>query len=107
MLLNKDLNKINPIEKINKKENVLTSLTQRRLTRDKDYQLLKLEQKKRTDTIAVDTNKIQIIKQEIRKRYKHFKKINKVFQQWAKTFPNKITIYDAYRMINTLFIPVR
>ena len=29
-----------------------------------------------------------------------------MLQQWAKTFPNKITVYDAYKMINALSIPI-
>ena len=98
-----DLNKMPIIEKIKKNER---SLTQKNFPRDNDKQLLKIDYKNQKNNNFVDINKIRIIKQEIRKRYINRKKINKVFQQWAKTFQNKITVYDAYRMINSLFIPI-
>ena len=50
--------------------------------------------------------KIEEIRQAIRRRYGNRKNIYKVFQLWAKTFPNKITVYDAYKMINSLSIPI-
>ena len=97
-----DLNKMPIVEK-NKKER---SLTQRNFHRKNDMQLMKIDNYTKKDNNLVDINKIKIIKEEIRKRYINRKKINKIFQQWAKTFQNKITVYDAYRMINSLFIPI-
>ena len=49
---------------------------------------------------------IQEIRQALRRRYGNRRNINKIFQQWARTFPNKITVYDAYKMINSLCIPI-
>ena len=98
-----DLDKMPPIEKKGKNER---SMTQRNFPRDNDKQLLKIDNYIKKDNNLVDINKIKIIKQEIRKRYTNRRKVNKIFQQWAKTFQNKITIYDAYRMINSLFIPI-
>ncbi len=60
----------------------------------------------RTDNDLVDMNKIVELRQAIRRRYGYRKKPNKIFQQWARTFPNKITVYDAYKMINSLNIPI-
>lgn len=54
----------------------------------------------------VNLKKIEEIRQAIRRRYGNRKNIYKVFQLWAKTFPNKITVYDAYKMINSLSIPI-
>ena len=57
------------------------------------------------DTV-INLKKIEEIRETLRRRYGNRKKINKIFQQWAKTFPNKITVYDAYKMINALSIPI-
>ena len=54
----------------------------------------------------VNLKKIEEIRQALRRRYGNRKNIYKVFQLWAKTFPNKITVYDAYKMINSLSIPI-
>ena len=54
----------------------------------------------------INLKKIEEIRQTLRRRYGNRKNINKIFQQWARTFPNKITIYDAYKMINSLSIPI-
>lgn len=55
---------------------------------------------------TINIKKIEEIRQTLRRRYGNRKNINKIFQQWARTFPNKITIYDAYKMINSLSIPI-
>ena len=57
------------------------------------------------DTV-INLKKIEEVRETLRRRYGNRKKINKIFQQWAKTFPNKITVYDAYKMINALSIPI-
>ena len=54
----------------------------------------------------INLKKIEEVRIALRRRYANRKKINKIFQQWAKTFPNKITVYDAYKMINALSIPI-
>ena len=54
----------------------------------------------------INLKKIEEIRQALRRRYGNRKNINKIFQQWARTFPNKITVYDAYKMINSLSIPI-
>ena len=70
-----------------------------------ETQITKIDTNK-TDNDLVDMNKIVEIRQAIRRRYGNRKKTNKIFQQWARTFPNKITVYDAYKMINSLNIPI-
>ena len=59
-----------------------------------------------TENNLLNTKKVKEIRQAIRKRYGNRKKANKIFQQWARTFPDKITVYDAYKMINALNIPI-
>ena len=54
----------------------------------------------------INMKKVEEIRITLRRRYANRKKIDKIFQQWAKTFPNKITVYDAYKMINALSIPI-
>ena len=54
----------------------------------------------------INLKKIEEVRIALRRRYANRKKLNKIFQQWAKTFPNKITAYDAYKMINALSIPI-
>lgn len=54
----------------------------------------------------INIKKIQEIRQALRRRYGNRRNINKIFQQWSRTFPNKITVYDAYKMINSLYIPI-
>ena len=55
---------------------------------------------------VVNLKKIEEIRIALRRKYANRKKLNKIFQQWARTFPNKITVYDAYKMINALAIPI-
>ena len=55
---------------------------------------------------VININKIEEVRQALRRRYGNRKNIYKIFQLWAKTFPNKITVYDAYKMINSLSIPI-
>jgi len=55
---------------------------------------------------VVNLKKIEEIRKALRRKYANRKKLNKIFQQWARTFPNKITVYDAYKMINALSIPI-
>ena len=54
----------------------------------------------------INIKKIKEVRQALRRRYGKRKNINKIFQQWAKTFPNKITVYVAYKTINSLSIPI-
>ena len=54
----------------------------------------------------INIKKIEEVRQALRRRYGNRKNIYKIFQLWAKTFPNKITVYDAYKMINSLSIPI-
>ena len=54
----------------------------------------------------INLKKIDEVRKTLRRRYGNRRKINKIFQLWAKTFPNKITVYDAYKMINALSIPI-
>ena len=54
----------------------------------------------------INIKKIEEVRQALRRRYGNRKNIYKIFQLWARTFPNKITVYDAYKMINSLSIPI-
>ena len=54
----------------------------------------------------INLKKIEEVRKTLRRKYGNRKKINKIFQLWAKTFPTKITVYDAYKMINALSIPI-
>ena len=70
-----------------------------------ETQLVKIDKYlDKEDTINI--KKIEEVRQALRRRYGNRKNIYKIFQLWAKTFPNKITVYDAYRMINSLSIPI-
>ena len=55
---------------------------------------------------TINIKKIEEVRQALRRRYGNRKNMYKIFQLWAKTFPNKITVYDAYKMINSLSIPI-
>ena len=89
--------------------NKIESLAKEKMKINKDVvqetQLTKMNINK-TDNDLLNMNKIKEIRQLIRRRYGNRKNINKIFQQWARTFPNKITVYDAYKMINSLNIPI-
>jgi len=104
--LNRDLNSLEDHKlEINKIEN----LAKEKMKINKDVvqetQLTKMNINK-TDNDLLNMNKIKEIRQLIRRRYGNRKNVNKIFQQWARTFPNKITVYDAYKMINSLNIPI-
>ena len=89
--------------------NKIESLAKEKMKINKDVvqetQLTKMNINK-TDNDLLNMSKIKEIRQLIRRRYGNRKNINKIFQQWARTFPNKITVYDAYKMINSLNIPI-
>ena len=70
-----------------------------------ETQLVKIEKYLDKENI-INIKKIEEVRQALRRRYGNRKNIYKIFQLWAKTFPNKITVYDAYRMINSLSIPI-
>ena len=104
--LNRDINSLDDHKlEINKIEN----LAKEKMKINKDVvqetQLTKMNINK-TDNDLLNMNKIKEIRQLIRRRYGNRKNVNKIFQQWARTFPNKITVYDAYKMINSLNIPI-
>ena len=71
-----------------------------------ETQLVKINSYMDKGDKSINLKKIEEIRIALRRRYGNRKKINKIFQHWAKTFPNKITAYDAYRMINSLSIPI-
>ena len=71
-----------------------------------ETQLVKINSFMDKGDSIINMKKIEEIRITLRRRYANRKKIDKIFQQWAKTFPNKITVYDAYKMINALSIPI-
>ena len=70
-----------------------------------ETQLVRMNVPHTMDNI-INIKKIKEIRKALRRRYGNRKNIHKIFQQWARTLPNKITVYDAYEMINSLFIPI-
>ena len=89
----------NKIEKLSKeKKKINKNVIQ-------ETQLVKLNVPHTMDNI-INIKKINEIRQALRRRYGNRSNINKIFQQWARTFPNKITVYDAYKMLNSLCIPI-
>ena len=90
---------------INKTENLANEKKKINKNAILETQITKIDTKV-TDNNLVNMNKIIELRQALRRRYGNRKKPNKIFQQWAKTFPNKITVYDAYKMINSLNIPI-
>ena len=88
-------NKLNKLSKDKKRINKNVIL---------ETQLVKLNVPHTMDNI-INIKKINEIRQALRRRYGSRNNINKIFQQWARTFPNKITVYDAYKMLNSLCIP--
>lgn len=108
-LLNKDLNLLNSLE--DKKEQIKKieklSKDKKRLNKNtiQETQLVKIKAQS-TDNNLVNIKKIKEIKLAIRRRYGNMKNIHKIFQLWARSFPNKITIEDTYKMINSLNIPI-
>ena len=71
-----------------------------------ETQLVKINSYMDKENKKINLNKIDEVRKALRRRYGNRKKLNKIFQQWARTFPNKITTYDAYKMINALSIPI-
>ena len=91
--------------KINRTENLAKEKNKLNKNVILETQITRIDTKK-TDNNLVDMSKIIEIRQALRKRYGNRTKTNKIFQQWARTFPNKITVYDAFKMINALNIPI-
>ena len=71
-----------------------------------ETQLVKINSYIDKENSKINLNKIDEVTKALRRRYGNRKKLNKIFQLWAKTFPNKITVYDAYKMINALSISI-
>jgi Ca2+-binding EF-hand superfamily protein len=54
----------------------------------------------------VNLDKIQEVRQCLRRRYASRNNTRKIFKEWDKQNSGHITIYDAYKMINKLSIPI-
>lgn len=54
----------------------------------------------------VDIGKIKEIRLCLRRRYASRQNIRKIFKEWDKQNTGEISIYDAYKMINKLSIPI-
>ena len=106
--IKKDLN-ILAVEEKKQQQKKLEKLSKdkKRINKNviQETQLVKINAHHTMDNI-INIKKIKEIRKALRRRYGNRKNINKIFQQWARTFPNKITVYDAYKMINSLFIPI-
>ena len=105
------INKFNSFGPEEKKERIKK---EEKLTKEKkrinknviqETQLVRINVPHTMDNI-INIKKIKEVREALRRRYGNRKQINKIFQQWARTFPNKITVYDAYKMINSLYIPI-
>ena len=105
----------NPIkEPFSIEDNKIQEEKIRKLVKDKkkgnknaiqETQLVKINTYFEKDNM-INIKKIEEVRQALRRRYGNRKNIYKIFQLWARTFPNKITVYDAYKMINSLSIPI-
>lgn len=107
-IVNLDLD-LNNIDNNNSQKNL-----KEKLVHDKDKlnsniqletQLVKINAQK-TENNFVNINKIKEIRLALKRRYGNRKNITKIFQQWAKTYPNKITDYDVFKMVNAFCIPI-
>jgi hypothetical protein len=54
----------------------------------------------------VNLEKLQEIRLCLRRRYASRTKIRKIFKQWDKDNTGEISVYEAYKMINKLSIPI-
>lgn len=54
----------------------------------------------------VDLEKLQEIRLCLRRRYASRQNIRKIFKDWDKQNTGEISVYDAYKMINKLSIPI-
>ena len=92
-------------QQINKTENLAKGKIKNNKNAILETQITKIDANN-TDNGQLNMNKIKEIRQALRRRYGNRKHINRIFQLWARTIPNKITVYDAYKMINSLKIPM-
>lgn len=75
---------------------------------NKDYyetQLHKLNAEKTLEN-RVNIEKLQEIRLCLRRRYASRNNIRKIFKDWDKENKGEISVYDAYKMINDLSIPI-
>ena len=101
-----DLNKLEEHKnQINNTENLVKEKIKNNKNSIQETQITRIDAIK-TEKNYLNMNKIKEIRQALRRRYGNRKKLNKIFQKWARTFPSKITVYDAYKMINSLNIPI-
>jgi len=84
------------------------------LANEKDYinkdnyyetQLQKINAEKTLEN-RVNLAKLQEIRLCLRRRYASRQNIRKIFKEWDKQNTGEISIYDAYKMINNLSIPI-
>ena len=104
-LMNKDLNTLEEqknqkirIDKLAKEKKFLNK------NANNETQLVKINAHKTQDDF-INIDKIKEITMALRRRYGNRTDANKIFNIWARTFKNKITVYDAYKMLNYLNIP--
>ena len=105
-IINKDLNTLEEIKQQNKNIEKLVK-NKKKINKNviQETQLVKINTPHTMDSI-INIKKIKEIVMTLRRRYGNRSNINKIFQQWTRTFPNKITINDVYKMINSLSIPI-
>ena len=77
------------------------------LNKDGDYDT-KINRINAENTLEnkVNLEKIQEVRHCLRRRYASRNNIRKIFKEWDKQNTGQINIYDAYKMINKLSIPI-
>ena len=70
-----------------------------------ETQLVKINSYKDKEN-NVNLKKIEDIRNLLKRKYGNRKNLNKIFRAWANNKNNKITINDAYKIINSLSIPI-
>ena len=74
-------------------------------TATQETQLVKINLYKDKEN-TVNLKKIKEIRDALRRRYGNRKNLSKAFKLWAATNYHTITVDDAYKMINSLYIPI-
>ena len=54
----------------------------------------------------VNVSKVKEIRRILKRKYLHKKDIKKVFRDWDLSINGEITLYDAYKMINSFGVPI-
>ena len=102
------------LSKINEQQQQQLSQSKSKLTHDKiitnkesshETQLVSVNVKETLDG-KVNISKVNEIRRILKRKYLHKKDIKKVFRDWDLSINGEITLYDAYKMINSFGVPI-